>query len=750
MLMRNWILVGVTMVALLGILSGGAQAGTYTWDADGIAPLGGTGTWANASGADWWNGSAYSTWNNANNDDAVFDTSAGTVTVSGTVTVHNMTFNIAGYTVSGGTTFTLAGATPTIYATTGTTTITSVIGGNAGLTSSGAGTLVLKPTALETYTGGTFVTAGTLTLDNTTIGANKGSIAANSNLTISNGTVNLAGSQNALYDATGGTVTINAGGTLYDTLTTGTDNIWVLQMAGGTLSGNSTGNTTYGHYLHPERHCYDHRERPVHHFVQHQWPVQRQFRGVSDVQRQQRHGDTQRARFRPDLQRQRHGAMHPCQERRGHDGHTGHIDQPRVGQFWDTNSGGTIVNGGTLILDHSGVTGTNAYTTPVLLANGNLTISNATVSLYTNAAAGNVLYNTTGGTVTIQTGGVLSADATTAAANVHGLYNVSMQGGTLGYTTAANTTYGHYQIYGTIYASGDNTLTIRAVLTRAGGSTQVFNVADGAAATDLLLSGTVGTNSAGTLTLQKTGAGTLAMTGANTYTGGTTVNAGTLLLDFGTANAAGGYTANNIVNTLSALTLGGGTLAVQGMASTTNGQTFGGLTVSPGGLALTATIGAGGTVNVTLGAITRSAAGGTLDITLPTSGNITTTTSNANFSGGSQTILGGYATVGGNTWAVSGTGGGTYNVTALADGSYNTAFASGADVDVKRHRQRPATMTVNSLRFNNTVIAGPASVNATNGLTIATGGILETSNVGATPRRSTTARSPPATAPTWS
>ena len=189
------------------------------------------------------------------------------------------------------------------------------------------------------------------------------------------------------------------------------------------------------------------------------------------------------------------------------------LTNPASGSSWDANSGGTIVNGGTLILDHSGVTGTNAYTTPVLLANGNLTISNATVSLYTNAAAGNVLYNTTGGTVTIKTGGVLSADATTAAANVNGLYNVSMQGGTLGYTTAANTTYGHYQIYGTIYASGDNTSTIRAVLTRAGGSTQVFNVADSEAATDLLLSGTVGTNSAGTLTLQKTGTGALAMTG---------------------------------------------------------------------------------------------------------------------------------------------------------------------------------------------------------------------------------------------
>ena len=65
----------------------------------------------------------------------------------------------------------------------------------------------------------------------------------------------------------------------------------------------------------------------------------------------------------------------------------------------------------------------------------------------------------------------------------------------------------------------------------------------------------------------------------------------------------------------------------------------------------------------------------------PTDAWIDTTTANSNPTGGQQTILGGYATVGGTNWAVSGTGMGSHNITALS--SYNSGFAARKDVDAQ-------------------------------------------------------------------
>ena len=70
-------------------------AGSITWD-NAL-----TAAWAAASG-----GSYTSQW--AGGNDAVFEGSAGTVTLAG-VTAHNLTFNATGYTLSGAGTLTLTG-----------------------------------------------------------------------------------------------------------------------------------------------------------------------------------------------------------------------------------------------------------------------------------------------------------------------------------------------------------------------------------------------------------------------------------------------------------------------------------------------------------------------------------------------------------------------------------------------------------------------------------------------------------------
>ncbi len=71
--------------------------------------------------------------------------------------------------------------------------------------------------------------------------------------------------------------------------------------------------------------------------------------------------------------------------------------------------------------------------------------------------------------------------------------------------------------------------------------------------------------------LTKAGAGTWILSGANSYTGRTTVNGGTLNLGFGTV-------VTNIISSSSALTLGGGNLELSGVA--TSAQTFNGLTTT--------------------------------------------------------------------------------------------------------------------------------------------------------------------------
>jgi fibronectin-binding autotransporter adhesin len=99
--------------------------------------------------------------------------------------------------------------------------------------------------------------------------------------------------------------------------------------------------------------------------------------------------------------------------------------------------------------------------------------------------------------------------------------------------------------------------------------------------------------------LTKAGVGNLTLARINTYTSPTTVNAGTLTLAFATITS-------NIINTGSALTLGGGTLALTG----TGTQTVNGLTTTA---ATGSKIVLGANQTLTLGALTSAGANSALN-----------------------------------------------------------------------------------------------------------------------------------------
>ncbi|MEQ1861776.1 MAG: autotransporter-associated beta strand repeat-containing protein [Chthoniobacteraceae bacterium] len=150
----------------------------------------------------------------------------------------------------------------------------------------------------------------------------------------------------------------------------------------------------------------------------------------------------------------------------------------------------------------------------------------------------------------------------------------------------------------------------------------------------------------GTTSLVKTGAGTWTIdrsgtSSGGTYTGTTTIQQGTLTLNFNQTQ-----TPNlNLLSANSPLIMGGGTLAITGKASTANSQTFKGLTLLPGGSAFTAAPGGSGSVTVNLGALSTRPTAAT--VAFPSSATVNLTASND-----ATGILGAWATHGGSDWAV--------------------------------------------------------------------------------------------------
>ena len=189
-------------------------------------------------------------------------------------------------------------------------------------------------------------------------------------------------------------------------------------------------------------------------------------------------------------------------------------------------SGAFVVNGGTVVVTDS--SGANQNIGLALKNIKSITINGATMSLQgtQNALSLNL------GPITIQNGGVLSADC--VVGNNHSLGALTLNGGTLAVGGTVQASYGNFSLNGDVTVGGTALSVISAPVTMLGGI-RTFNVADSVAGvgTDLLVSGII--NNGG---ITKNGAGTMELTATNPYGGATTVSGGILILGGTIANTS--------------------------------------------------------------------------------------------------------------------------------------------------------------------------------------------------------------------
>jgi autotransporter-associated beta strand protein len=213
------------------------------------------------------------------------------------------------------------------------------------------------------------------------------------------------------------------------------------------------------------------------------------------------------------------------------------------------------------------------------------------------------------------------------------------------------------------------------------------------------------------LTLASTSTRTLVLTGNNTYTGGTTVSAGTLQLgNGGTSGAVAGNIANTgtlIFNRSDNYTYGGvisGTGAWSQAASTSSVLTLTGNNTSTG----TATINAGSTLQIGNGGTTGAAAGNLVD-------------KSAVIFNRSDTVT--YAGVISSTGTVTQTGGGTLILTGANTYSGGTTINAGSTLQIGNggatgSLSATGPVTDNgALVFNNTATVTNGSISGTGSLT---------------------------------
>jgi fibronectin-binding autotransporter adhesin len=237
----------------------------------------------------------------------------------------------------------------------------------------------------------------------------------------------------------------------------------------------------------------------------------------------------------------------------------------------NTYTGATVVNDGTLKLNAGGL----AFNEGVLQDTSSITVnSGATLDV---ANTGNIKDTTAivldGGTLHLSAGTVGGGPGANYTNNLTLNSGAQVTGATaddgvrLGYLNNATITVGGSS------ASSINTDVM--LVNNTGGRSVTFDVADASssAASDLTISGNIIDFGGGGLTnapLVKTGVGTLTLSGTNTYTGTTTVDTGTLIIDGIQSGATGAMTINVNGTLAGSGTIGASLLTVNGVIAPGN------------------------------------------------------------------------------------------------------------------------------------------------------------------------------------
>lgn len=319
---------------------------------------------------------------------------------------------------------------------------------------------------------------------------------------------------------------------------------------------------------------------------------------------------------------------------------TGSVSQIGSGTviFTSTNtySGGTsITAGSTLQMGNGGTTG--QLGTGAISNNGSIVVNRSDLSAViggvisgtgtlTQAGAGRVSLNSANSYTgaTIITGGTLftatlanGGSNSNIGASTNAAANLVLDGGKLQYGGANTSTDRLFSV-----GTGGGTFDLSATINFTNTGSMGFNGQSGARTLTFgtnvvgatILAAIVG-DSGGATSLTKTGTGTLALTGQNTYSGTTTISAGTLQLGTGGALGTGNIVNNgtlilaNVVGpTLSQTISGTGGISINAGSPTLSGtNTYTGVTTIAGGAnLLVSTIGDGGVAS-NLGAASNAA-----------------------------------------------------------------------------------------------------------------------------------------------
>jgi len=232
----------------------------------------------------------------------------------------------------------------------------------------------------------------------------------------------------------------------------------------------------------------------------------------------------------------------------------------------DLTGNASLIKNGTGVLALSSA---HSYT-------GGTTINGGEISLNAGGASGAIR-----GDVTVNAGGTLrlgAGDALGYNNDATAVRNIYLNGGTLFSAGSGNqTTTAKFVLTGgtidgtlnldlfsnnssvtTLASAAESTIKVVSMNLRQNDT--VFDIADGTAARDLVISSPLGNGSTGNHNMIKNGAGTMVLTGTNSFTGNLTVNAGVVDLRTGKLYASA-YNNGNIVTVNS-----GGLLLLNSMA----------------------------------------------------------------------------------------------------------------------------------------------------------------------------------------